>query len=41
MITVVSSISDDSDALVLALEKLKEKGYSTIMVGDSRKALVS
>jgi hypothetical protein len=30
---VASPISDDSDALLLALERLKDKGYSTVMVG--------
>ena len=33
VIIVASPIGDDSDALLLALERLKDKGYSTVMVG--------
>lgn len=32
LITVVSAMTDDSDALLLTLERLKEKGYSAVMV---------
>ncbi len=37
VITVVSSMGDDSDALLLSLERLREKGYSTVMVGAGQK----
>ena len=37
VITVISSMGDDSDALLLSLERLREKGYSTVMVGDLEK----
>ncbi len=33
VITVVSSLTQDADALTVALEKLGEKGYSTVLVG--------
>ena len=36
VITVVSSVDDDSGALLMALERLTEKGYSTVMVGTER-----
>ena len=35
--TVVSSMGNSSGALSLALEQLKEKGYSMVFVGDPRK----
>jgi uncharacterized protein (DUF58 family) len=37
VITVVSSMSDDSDALSLSLERLKEKGYRIVEVGSAQK----
>ena len=37
VITVVSSMDDDSNALLLSLERLREKGYSTVMVGAEKK----
>ncbi len=37
VITVVSAVGDDSDALLLSLERLKDKGYSLVMVGAEKK----
>jgi uncharacterized protein (DUF58 family) len=36
VVTVVSSLGNDSGALSLALEQLREKGFSTVFVRDSR-----
>ena len=37
VVTVVSSMGNDSGALSLALEQLREKGFSTVFVGNSRR----
>jgi hypothetical protein len=37
IVTVVSSMGFDSGALSLTLEQLREKGYSTVFVRDSRR----
>lgn len=33
VITVVSSLTQDADSLTIALDKLGEEGYSTVLVG--------
>ena len=38
VITVISSINDQSDMLLFGLERLKEKGYSVVMVGACKKS---
>jgi len=37
VITVVSSMGNDSDALLLSLERLREKGYRIVQVGSEQK----
>ncbi len=37
VITVASTLDDDSDALLISLEQLKDKGFKVVTVGSTRK----